>query len=521
VSDGTFQERAQAWLNGTLDGPGHERLQNELRESAECREEFVRLTHLDAGLRDLGAGGEPERVWSARAPAPSQPTWRWPVLFGLAAAALFMAVLLAFHAIPRQGVQAAEPESMGQGFAVLTREVDARWNTGELSAGDVIPRGAVRLLSGLAQIEFFNGAAVVLEGPGELEIRSASEAYCRRGKLRVSVPPAARGFVIETPEGRLVDLGTEFGLEVGGEGSPAVHVFEGKVRWQHSAGPAREIGQGEAVRGEEAFSARSRDFVGAGDLDDQLVESNDLRYDRWRRDSRELRRDPRLIAYYPMDQPGKWNRRLVNEAPTGSEMDGAIVGAKRVEGRWDGTGKSALQFTPTGSRVRLFLPGEYTSLTFACWVRIDSLDRQYNALYLTDNYQPGEPHWQLGEDGRILFSILVRPGHNLKSWSPPVWDLSRSGRWMHLAAVFDEPKQEIRHYANGERILRDPVPKRFEIHRTRFGAGEIGNWGLPTRPDNSRFAIRNLNGRIDEFALFAAALTDDEISQMFTKGRPQ
>jgi len=417
-----------------------------------------------------------------------------------------------------------EAEAMGRGFAVLTRAVGAAWGDGpSYRSGEVLPAGELSLESGLVQIEFFSGATVVLEGPGALDIRSASEAYCAAGRLRASVPPAARGFTIETPDGRLVDLGTEFGLAVGGGEEREVHVFDGKVEWHDEAG-VREIDGGSALRGVETTAARGADFLGPADMGDRLARSHDSEYDRWRAHSRDLRRDPRLLAYFPMDQAGNWQRRLLNEALTGPEVDAAIVGANRVEGRWQGVGKSALEFTPTGSRARFVIPGEFTSLTFVCWARIDSLDRQYNALYLTDNYQVGEAHWQFHEDGRILFSVRVREEgkhRNLMSWSPEVWDLPESGRWMHLAAVFDEPAQEIRHYVNGELVLADPVPESHEIHETRLGPGEIGNWGLPNKPENPWFAIRNLNGRIDEFAIFSDAVSSAEIAELYQAGNPR
>ena len=42
---------------------------------------------------------------------------------------------------------------------------------------------------------------------------------------------------------------------------------------------------------------------------------------------------------------------------------------------------------------------------------------------------------------------------------------------------------------------------------------------LPTMPD-ARFAIRNLNGSIDEFAILSVALTADEIKEMYQYGSP-
>lgn len=518
MSEAEFRELLDRWCNGRLDDEGFALLQEGLRDSTERRREFLRVSNLDSGMRDL-AERAGETAWTETGAAPVKPgrvvslsTVSW---FAAAAAVALSALvfLLPF--------QRGDEEAMGRGYAILTRSFDAEWEGSSPEPGEVLPAGILKLRKGLAQVEFFGGATLVLEGPGELEIRSATEAYCASGRVRASVPPAARGFVIETPEGRIVDLGTEFGLAVGPDRKQEVHVFDGKVELHDGRGAVREILGGKAVTPSGEGAAAEEAFVGAEDLDGQLALSNDDRFARWREHSRELRRDPRLLVYYPMDQPGTWQRRLLNESPAGPEGDGAVVGANRVQGRWTGVGKSALEFTPTGSRARMVIPGEYSSVTLACWVRIESLDRQYNALYLTDNYQPGEVHWQLHEDGRILFSILVRKGLNLMSWSPPVWDLSDSGKWMHLAAVFDEPAQEIRHYRNGRLVFSDPVPGSHEVRTTRFGSGEIGNWGLPHRPENPWFAIRNLNGRIDEFAIFSDALSGEEIAEMHRIGKPR
>lgn len=508
-----FEELAQAWLNGAMSDAEFGELQDMLRSSDECRERLLDFASLDAGLRDFASQATGD-VWSDhpddKPNVISFSTFGWLAAAAVVAISTFVFFFLALN---------KEDEMMGKGYAVLTRSVDVEWEGKSFEAGDIIPEGRIQMNSGVAQIEFFGGATLVIEGPGDLDIRSASEAFCRSGKLRASVPPAARGFVIDTPDGKVVDLGTEFGLEIGDKGAPEVHVFDGKVEL-HREGSVREIVDGEAVSGDSELTADRSRFVSALDLDSQVAESNSALFERWREFSRTVRRDPRVLAYFPMDQPGSWNRRLFNEATTGSEIDGAIVGANRVPGRWEDLGKSAVEFTPMGSRVRLAIPGEFESLTFMCWVRVDSLDRVYNALFLTDSYQPGESHWQIQEDGRVLFSFLHSPKNNCMSRSPVVWDISKSGQWMHLAAVLDLEKHVIRHYADGELTLEDPIGNRYRISKTRLGHGEIGNWGLPNSPEKDWFAIRNLNGRIDEFAIYADALTSDEIAEIYRVGNP-
>ena len=54
---------------------------------------------------------------------------------------------------------------------------------------------------------------------------------------------------------------------------------------------------------------------------------------------------------------------------------------------------------------------------------------------------------------------------------------------------------------------------------TRFGTGSIANWSVPTKPD-THFAVRNLNGSMDEFAVFADALSATEIAEMYQHGKP-
>ncbi len=61
-----------------------------------------------------------------------------------------------------------------------------------------------------------------------------------RGKLRATVPPQAVGFTIGSPNLDVVDLGTEFGLQVEAEGKTEVHVFKGKVEL-HNPGADRQV----------------------------------------------------------------------------------------------------------------------------------------------------------------------------------------------------------------------------------------------------------------------------------------
>ena len=181
------------------------------------------------------------------------------------------------------------------------------------------------------------------------------------------------------------------------------------------------------------------------------------------------------------------------------------------------------------ARVRVNILGEFSDFTFATWVRVDSLDRTYNALFMCDSYETGEPHWQVREDGALMLSVMVddskpNPGapnaaglHRVY-YSPPIWEMSMSGQWMHVASVYDPVARAVSHYVNGKQISTQEIVDKFFINTLRIGNAEIGNWGLPFRED-PWFAIRNLNGRMDEIAIFDAALDENEIAILFKNSR--
>ncbi len=62
-----------------------------------------------------------------------------------------------------------------------------------------------------------------------VELVSATTVRLLYGTLTARVPMQARGFTVLAPSGKIVDLGTEFGLSVADGGSTSVKVFTGLV----------------------------------------------------------------------------------------------------------------------------------------------------------------------------------------------------------------------------------------------------------------------------------------------------
>ncbi|MEZ5386489.1 MAG: LamG-like jellyroll fold domain-containing protein [Prosthecobacter sp.] len=537
-----------AYLNGTIEPAAFEALQERLLVNPALRSVMRRYLALDHHLQsecaagDLAAAPWREAEELIKVPASKPQRWRFtpPVQMAAAAAFAFLLGLAFMHwrAAPLGDNDSLattnDREPSAEGFAVVRRLFDVAWpEPSKLHReGDTLGSETFRLASGTAEIQFYSGATMMVQGPAEIVLKSAWEAVCREGVVRMQVPPAARGFKLQAPTTEIVDLGTEFGLEVS-DGKAHVEVFKGEIALHHQQEAERLVKQGAAwglpaAGAAEPVAAGRVAFPDLGALGSQALEQSRADFERWQSHRDTLAVDPRLISFYTFDRkaPGALIPNL--SLPANPESDGAVVLAESVDGRWPGL-KSALEFRRPGSRVRVNVPGEFPAFTFACWVRIDSLDRWYNALFMGDGYETGEPHWQIRNDGKMMLSVMVddtRPnpgapndaGFHRVYYSPPMWDISMSGQWLHLASVFDPAARTVSHYVNGERISSQVIEERFLIKTLRIGNAEIGNWGQPFREDPT-FAIRNLNGRMDELAIFKAALSEAEIWRLYQDSR--
>lgn len=406
------------------------------------------------------------------------------------------------------------------GVAVVTQTVDVEYdNAMPLRVGDALkPGGRLRLLKGTVRMQFYRGAVVTLEGPAELEIQGVNDAVLCAGKAWAHVPEPAQGFTLHTPDIQVVDLGTDFGVEVVPGQRTAVSVFSGEVElYEPNVARAEQApislttGQGLAFgagQREEIVVDRGK-FIGDDDLQQQRQRQSQATLARWRSWSEATRHDVRVLMYYSFEASGQ-DDLLPNEALGAEEAAGHIIGCQWTEGRWPG--KRALDFKRPSDRVRFQLDGEYDAVTLAAWVRIDGLDRPLCSLMLTDGFDSGEVHWQFNSRGELGMAI---EGTSLNDYSRPLVDLNDLGKWIHVASTYDRQAGQVHQYFNGELIGSFTVT---DTVAARFGAAELGNWGKSI--DHTASQIRNFNGRMDEFVLYRAALTGEEIRAMYEAGRP-
>lgn len=312
----------------------------------------------------------------------------------------------------RLWLQDERKEATSKAVAMLNQMVDAQWDSnGDAPLlGAPLDPGWLRLKSGFAQVVFYSGARVVIEGPAEFQIISPGTASCRVGRLTAEVPPEARGFRIATPRMNVTDLGTVFGLDVK-EGATELHVFKGSVEFVPAIGvPKQSLQEGsgavaEGSRPPQLITANAAAFASMFDLQAKSVAAESSRYDQWRAASRRLNQDPSLLVHFDFEHAAPSDWRLHNVSGNSAAVpNGTIVGCQWVEGRWPA--KPALEFRGVSDRVRLSVPGEFASLTIAAWVRVQGLDRQFNSLFMCDGFDAGTLHWLIRDDGVLGLTAI-------------------------------------------------------------------------------------------------------------------
>jgi len=148
------------------------------------------------------------------------------------------------------------PPKGGSEVATLTDSIDSEW----VDVGIAMHRGTrlctgktpFLLREGFAELKFDNNARVTIEGPAEFQILDDDMVKLNYGQLYCRIPAEAYGFQVSTSHTKIIDLGTEFGVKEGLDGTMEVHVLRGEVNLISSvaghkinidmlAGSAREL----------------------------------------------------------------------------------------------------------------------------------------------------------------------------------------------------------------------------------------------------------------------------------------
>jgi FecR-like protein len=113
--------------------------------------------------------------------------------------------------------------------ARLTATESCKWHSAAPPLGAGVEGKLLQIGAGVAEFTLAKGVCVVVEGPAIFEVLSAARFRLDRGRLAATVPPQGIGFTVVTPTAEVIDLGTQFGVEVDGSDQTDVHVLKGAV----------------------------------------------------------------------------------------------------------------------------------------------------------------------------------------------------------------------------------------------------------------------------------------------------
>jgi hypothetical protein len=239
--DHPFPRLVQAVLDGTATFGQHERLALLLRAHAGLRTEYVQQMRLDALLHFTG-GAAAQKTAPADSPTPAERISLFSS-FRLIVAATAAIMFISLSALwwSRRGLEVE---------IVRTADLTSR----DWRAGTKRRLNHVSLPHGRVEFRLPSGVWLEVVAPAELQFINAMHMRVSLGQVTADVGDRGKGFVIDTAQTKVVDLGTKFGVAVPNAGHTDVVVFQGEVEvfdrqsQRSSDAPLARLVEGEAVR---------------------------------------------------------------------------------------------------------------------------------------------------------------------------------------------------------------------------------------------------------------------------------
>jgi hypothetical protein len=460
---------------------------------------------------------------------------RWVVA---AAAAGILAGMIAWRwpsARPVPAIVASPPTAgdpprlaLARGFAVVVQLAGAEWEPGpgeRPSEGDLLAAGRLALRSGQVTLGLLSGVTLTLEGPADLELLSIDRVHCRRGKLRTCVPRGAEGFVVTTPGSAVVDLGTEFGVNVAADGTARVMVFKGEAE------AAVLSDAGTPVRSQQVYARRAFAIdPWSGQIEEAAAESVDFVA-------------PPVLAPTPLALDASYREAVLAAGPWAywrfeAMQDGTVVnevagrrplratGPVKVVGA--GGANHCLEFGPDDVEQSVAMDGLWeppsdTGYAVELWAQPGRIGHAALASLIA----PGPP----AEDYKHLFLLELTASDRLSLLSPGLfrflhrWPPGDSGgdnlfsrrhyvpcRWHHVVAQRRGGRLEL--YVDG--LPTPPVtpPSASATEPCRVLLGRLKPLPRPTGRVHSRPFV----GLIDELALYDRPLDSEEVRLHYELG---
>ena len=396
----------------------------------------------------------------------------------------------------------------------------------DLKTGQRVMPGPLTLGQGQILIEFMSGAKVAVSGPAWLNIESQLQATVRYGQVATYVPERARGFVLNGPRTAIVDLGTEFNMNVNDDGVTDVSVTDGEVELSLLGDDGNTL-----VSQRLAESNTVRLNSPPGSMEPLAFDKNQAFPDLHKLPETNLHVSSEYVSHVASLSPEIYWR--FEDSSTDQVRDHSANGVHairmyRPEDTVATVQNGSLRLKPSSQSryAQTLQPIENFGqgpLTFEFWMRPDHLGHATCLAVYADEGKPGEHHlsvieivtntFLIHEPGAVRFLMRSPPSrHSEFGVNAFSHSVCTPGQWQHVVAVWNTDSIQL--YFNGHMVRHVSVgqpdcPGKFHII-----LGQLD----PVRVE------RQFSGALDEVAVYRRALSLSEVQlhyQMMTTANPQ
>ncbi|MFK7788497.1 MAG: LamG-like jellyroll fold domain-containing protein [Phycisphaeraceae bacterium] len=403
---------------------------------------------------------------------------------------------------------------------------------------DLYPGDRLTLTAGFAEITTKRGAVAVLEAPATIELIDENAVRLHVGRLvGICETDASQGFLVRTDHADVVDLGTEFGVEASASEGTSVSVFDGDVELSERTDSGDAPRARQTVRLDAGWSS-SVSIQGV--LAEQAVAidaSEQIRFVRSIQEAadqlaiaRRAMHASEPIAYWPFDDLS--DGKAVNQITRDAYVLQAFGGVTLVDSpfgkalRYTGNaeGKDYLETTkPIESLANA------TQYSMSVWCKIRT---QHNGriigLHVVDSHQTftrrqaaalqiyATPLPYLSEKPLDSARFVHRdpPGPDHKTGANLFAQAIMPGQWVHLVAVKHDDR--IKLYHDGKLVASEKESGKIS------GMPHVLIGIAPTaleRPELNEL-FQSFDGLIDEIAIYDRALSQQEITELYSSSQP-
>lgn len=225
-----FEKLVSDYLDEDLGDGAVEELATALTSDPEKLDVFVIRALMEAELCRRGETAAAmdarsrERIWGHRRRS------EWLRSVAVAAAVLVLSALTLYVIQVRERPPFAEFRVSPHAMVTVADQ------TGEVREGTLEQGATLTVTQGSAEVRLEEGVVCLLQSPGSLHLADTGRVRLLQGMARFVVDEQARGFRVATRMVEVIDLGTDFGVDLSVPDQPQVHVMEGEVEVRSLSG---------------------------------------------------------------------------------------------------------------------------------------------------------------------------------------------------------------------------------------------------------------------------------------------